>query len=133
MSSVVAMVAWEWTPFATLILLTGLQSLPEEQVEAARIDGAGPLAVFRHITVPHLRQFLRLIVVMETIFVIQVFGEIYTATGGGPGTATSTIPYLLYSKAFLEYDIGLASAAGVVAVIAVNLMAAAMMRLVEAR
>lgn len=128
MASVIAMTTWEWTPFAMLILLTGLQSLPQDQIEAARLDGAEAVSLFRYITLPHLRRFVQLIATLETIFVIQVFGEIYTATGGGPGTSTSNIPYLLYAKGFFEYNVGAASATAVVAVILVNLVSLGVIR-----
>jgi hypothetical protein len=112
------------------VLLTGLQSLPPDQVEAAKLDGANARQIFFHITLPHLTRLMQIIVVIETIFIIQVFGEIYTATGGGPGLSTSNIPYLLYAKAFFEYDIGLASASAVVAVIVVNIVSIGVLRLV---
>ena len=131
MSSVIMMITWEWAPFAMLVLLTGLQSLPPDQVEAAKLDGANARQIFFHITLPHLTRFMQIIVVIETIFIIQVFGEIYTATGGGPGLSTSNIPYLLYAKAFFEYDIGLASASAVVAVIVVNIVSIGVLRLVR--
>ena len=131
MGSVIAMVSWEWTPFAMLILLTGLQSLPDDQIEAARLDGANPWQEFRHIVLPHWTQALEVVVLLETIAVLQTYGEIYGSTSGGPGVATTNLPYFIYQKAFAEYNIGVASAAGVIAVILTNILAIFMLRLIS--
>ncbi|WP_424949892.1 carbohydrate ABC transporter permease [Deinococcus sp.] len=131
MGSVIAMVSWEWTPFAMLILLTGLQSLPDDQIEAARLDGANPWQEFRHIVLPHWTQALEVVVLLETISVLQTYGEIYASTSGGPGVATTNLPYFIYQKAFAEYNIGVASAAGVIAVILTNILAIFMLRLIS--
>ena len=131
MASIITMVSWEWTPFAMIILLTGLQSLPEDQIEAARLDGAGPLAEFRYIVLPHWAQAIEVVVLLETIFVLQVYGEIYASTSGGPGVATTNLPYFIYQKAFAEYNIGLASAAGVIAVIFTNIVAVFLLRMIS--
>ncbi len=129
MASVIAMITWEWTPFAMLILLTGLQSLPDDQIEAARLDGASPWQEFRFVVLPHWTQAIQVVVLMETIALLQVYGEIYGSTSGGPGLATTNLPYFIYQKAFAEYNIGLASAAGVITVVLTNVLAAYMLRL----
>lgn len=131
MGSIIAMVSWEWTPFAMLILLTGLQSLPDDQIEAARLDGASPWQEFRHIVLPHWSQALEVVILLETIAVLQVYGEIYASTSGGPGVATTNLPYFIYQRAFAEYNIGVASAAGVIAVILTNVLAIFMLRLIS--
>lgn len=131
MFSIVIIVSWEWTPFAMLILLTGLQSLPQEQLEAAKIDGATPWQEFRHIVLPHMRRPLEVVVLLLTVFILQIFGEIFITTSGGPGTATTTLPYFIYQKAFAAYDIGLASAAGVLAVVATNIVASFVLRMIS--
>ncbi|WP_407572229.1 carbohydrate ABC transporter permease [Deinococcus altitudinis] len=131
MGSIIAMVSWEWTPFAMLILLTGLQSLPDDQIEAARLDGANPWQEFRHIVLPHWTQALEVVILLETISVLQVYGEIYASTSGGPGVATTNLPYFIYQKAFGEYNIGVASAAGVIAVVLTNILAVFMLRLIS--
>lgn len=131
MASVIAMVTWEWTPFAMLILLTGLQSLPDDQIEAARLDGASPMQEFRHIVMPHWMQAIQVVVLMETIALLQVYGEIYGSTSGGPGVATTNLPYFIYQKAFAEYNIGLASAAGVITVILTNILAVYLLKLIN--
>ena len=131
MGSIIAMVSWEWTPFAMLILLTGLQSLPDDQIEAARLDGANPWQEFRHIVLPHWTQALEVVILLETISVLQVYGEIYASTSGGPGVATTNLPYFIYQKAFGEYNIGVASAAGVIAVVLTNVLAVFMLWLIS--
>ncbi|PNY79946.1 carbohydrate ABC transporter permease [Deinococcus koreensis] len=128
MGSVIAMITWEWMPFAMLILLTGLQSLPDDQLEAARLDGASPLQEFQHIVLPHWSQAIQVVVLMETIALLQVYGEIYGSTSGGPGLATTNLPYFIYQKAFAEYNIGLASAAGVLTVVLTNILAVYLLR-----
>lgn len=131
MASVITMVSWEWTPFAMLILLTSLQSLPDDQIEAARLDGATPLQEFRFIVLPFWRQALEVVILLETIAVLQVYGEIYASTSGGPGIATTNLPYFIYQKAFAEYSIGVASAAGVIAVVLTNILAVFLLRLIS--
>ncbi|WP_216327580.1 carbohydrate ABC transporter permease [Deinococcus aestuarii] len=131
MFSVIVMITWEWTPFAALILLTGLQSLPDDQIEAARLDGASPWQEFQHIVLPHWTQAIQVVVLMETVALLQVYGEIYGSTSGGPGVATTNLPYFIYQKAFAEYNIGLASAAGVLTVILTNILAVYLLRLIS--
>nr|WP_106476924.1 sugar ABC transporter permease [Phytohalomonas tamaricis] len=130
MMSIVIMISWEWTPFALLILLTGLQSLPEDQIEAVRLDGANKWQEFRHIVLPHLGQVLYVVVMLESIFFLTSFAEIYSTTGGGPGTATTNLPYYIYLGAFFQYDIGSSSAAAIGAVILANIFAIFLIRFV---
>jgi sorbitol/mannitol transport system permease protein len=117
------MLTWEWFPFFMLILLGGLQSLPEDLIEAAHIDGAGPLAIFRYITIPHLQRYIALSTLFGLIYLLGVFGEIYVGTQGGPGDASTTLPFLIYRTAFSNWDIGAASALGVIAVLITILIA----------
>ncbi|MDW8482218.1 MAG: sugar ABC transporter permease [Meiothermus sp.] len=130
MQSIVLMVSWQWTPFAMLLILTGLQSLSKEQLEAAKIDGANAWQEFRYIIVPHLAQTLSVVVMLETIFLLTIFAEIYASTSGGPGLATTTLPYLIYLKAFGEYRIGVAAAGAVFAVILANIVAIFVLRMI---
>jgi sorbitol/mannitol transport system permease protein len=116
-------VSWQWIPFATLILLTAIQSLDREQVEAARIDGAGPVAMFLNITLPHLARPISIVIMIETIFLLSIFAEIMVTTAGGPGSATTTLPYLIYRTAILNTDVGGASAGGVFAIVLANIVA----------
>lgn len=123
MLSIILIVAWQWLPFAVLILLTALQSMDGEQQEAALMDGAGPFDRFFHLTLPHLARPLTIVILIEMIFLLTVFVEIYVTTAGGPGMETTTLAYLIYSQALLKYDVGAASAGGLVAVVLANIAA----------
>ena len=133
MLSVIVIVSWEWTPFALLILLTAVQSLDHEQREAARMDGAGPIAQFFFITLPHLRRAISVVVMIETIFLLTVFAEIFVTTSGGPGNATTNLAFLIYARALLQFDVGGASAGGVVAIILANIVAFFLVRSIARR
>src|SRR5262245_49051646 len=115
--SIIVIVAWQWLPFATLILLTALQSLDSEQKEAAEMDGAGFLSRFIYLTLPHLSRAITVVILIQTIFLLSVYAEILVTTNGGPGFASTNLPFLVYQKALLEYKIGQASAGGIIAVI----------------
>jgi sorbitol/mannitol transport system permease protein len=130
MLSVIIVVSWEWLPFASLILLTALQSLDEEQKEAASLDGAGPFSYFGYIVLPHISRAITVVILIETIFLLSVFAEIYVTTSGGPGTATTNIPFLVYKQALLNFDVGSASAGGIIAVILANIVAIFLMRII---
>jgi sorbitol/mannitol transport system permease protein len=116
-----------------LILLTAMQSLDEEQREAARMDGAGAVAQFFFITLPHLGRAIGVLMMMETIFLLGVFAEIFVTTSGGPGVATTNLAYLIYNRALLRFDIGGASAGGVIAILLANLLAILLARTVARR
>jgi sorbitol/mannitol transport system permease protein len=131
MTSLVLIVSWMWIPFAFLILLTSLQSLDQRQVEAARIDGAGPIALFYFVTLPHLRRAISVVVMIETIFLLSIFAEIYVTTSGGPGIATTTLSYLIFLTGLLHFDVGAASAAGLIAVVLANVVAFFMIKTVS--
>lgn len=128
--SIIIIVAWQWLPFALLILLTAMQSLDDDQVEAARMDGAGPLAIFWHITLPHLKRSIGVVVMIQMIFLLTVFAEIFVTTSGGPGLATTNLAYLIYLRALLEFDVGGASAGGVIAIVLANIVAIFLVRMV---
>lgn len=128
LASIILIVAWQWLPFATLILLTALQSLSSEELEAAEMDGAGPVARFWYIMLPHLARAITVVVLIQTIFLLGIFGEILVTTNGGPGTSSTTLPYLIYKEALLDFDVGTAAAGGVVAVILANIVAFFLMR-----
>jgi sorbitol/mannitol transport system permease protein len=123
MVSIIIVVAWQWIPFATLILLTAMQSLDREQIEASRMDGARGLDLFRFIIVPHLGRSIGVVAMIETIFLLGVFAEIHITTSGGPGAATTTLNYLVYIRALLDWDVGGASAGGVFAIVLANIAA----------
>jgi sorbitol/mannitol transport system permease protein len=130
MTAIIMIVAWQWLPFATLILLTALQSQDEEQKEAAEMDGAGALSTFLHLTLPHLARPITVVILIETIFLLTVFAEIFVTTGGGPGLQTTNIAFLIYSQALIQYDVGSASAGGLVAVVIANIIAFFLVRVV---
>jgi sorbitol/mannitol transport system permease protein len=123
MVAVVTVEVWRWTPFMMLIILAGLQSQNPEVLEAARVDGANAFQAFRRITLPLVRPFLELGALLGSLFVVQTFDSIYMLTFGGPGEDTTNIPFLLYLVAFQGFNIGQASAIGVVAVILTTIVA----------
>lgn len=123
MLGIIIIVAWNWLPFATLILLTALQSLDTQQLEAARMDGARGPQVLRYIILPHLARPITIVVMIETIFLLAIFAAIFVTTSGGPGTATTTLTYLIYQRALVDFNIGGASAGGVIAIILANIVA----------
>lgn len=128
--SITMIVAWQWLPFATLILLTALQSLDEEQKEAAEMDGAGMFSQFIYIVLPHLSRAITVVILIETIFLLSVFAEILVTTAGGPGTQSTNITFLVYTQALLQFDVGGASAGGIIAVILANIVAIFLIRLI---
>ena len=128
MASIIFIVSWEWLPFATLILLTALQSMSSEQLEAAEMDGAGALSRFRYMVLPHLSRAITVVVLIQTIFLLGIFGEIFTTTQGGPGNSSTTLPYMIYKQALIAKDIGRAAAGGIIAVILANIVAIFLMR-----
>jgi sorbitol/mannitol transport system permease protein len=130
LTAVILIVSWQWLPFAALILLTALQSLDEEQKEAAEMDGARALSTFFYITLPHLARPITVVILIETIFLLGVFAEIFVTTGGGPGLQTTNIAFLIYSQALIQYDVGTASAGGLVAVVLANIVAFFLVRIV---
>ncbi|MER9457305.1 sugar ABC transporter permease [Mesorhizobium sp. M0478] len=130
MLAIIIIVAWQWLPFATLILLTALQSLDGEQKEAAEMDGAGFVSRFIYLTLPHMSRAITVVILIQTIFLLSVYAEILVTTNGGPGYASTNLPFLVYQKALLEFKIGQASAGGVIAVILANIVAYFAMRAV---
>ncbi len=123
LASIIIIVAWQWLPFATLILLTALQSLSSEQLEAAEMDGAPPVSRFRYIILPHMARAITVVVLIQTIFLLGILVEILVTTNGGPGSQSTTLTYLVYKEAILDTDAGAAAAGGVVAVILANIVA----------
>eukprot|EP01132_Coremiostelium_polycephalum_P003492 gene3492-4353_t len=128
--SIILIVAWQWLPFATLILLTALQSLDGEQKEAAEMDGAGAISRFIYLVLPHLSRAITVVILIQTIFLLSVFAEILVTTNGGPGIQTTNITYLIYMQALLQFDVGGASAGGIVAVVLANIVAFFLIRLI---
>ena len=128
--SVIIIVSWQWTPFAILIFMTSLQSQDQEQKEAATLDGAGFWAQFWNLTLPHLARPIAIVLMIQMIFHLSIFAEIFVTTSGGPGTASTNIAYLIYAQALLQFDVAVASAGGVFAVILANIVAIFLIRAV---
>jgi sorbitol/mannitol transport system permease protein len=129
LGSIIVALVWQWTPFMMLILLAGLQSRPLDVIEAARIDGASTWQIFRHMTFPHLRQYLELSALLGSIYVVQNFDAVFIITSGGLGTAN--LPYTIYQLFYTAHDYGRASAAGVVVVIGTIIIATFALRTVS--
>lgn len=115
--TIIGIVVWRWAPFMMLILLAGMQSLSDEIREAARVDGVSGLQEFRYIVLPHLNRFIQLGALLGSVYIVQEFDSIYMTTQGGPGTASTNLPFLIYQVAFAKKDVGEASALGVLVVI----------------
>lgn len=128
MTAVIFIVSWQWLPFASLIILTALQSLDEEQKEACALDGAGPISFFFYIVLPHIARAITVVVLIETIFLLNVFAEIRVTTNGGP--STTNIPFRVFELATNANDVGGAAAGGIVAVVLANIVAFFLVRLI---
>ena len=128
--SVIVIVSWQWLPFATLIFVTSLQSMDREQLEASRMDGASYLQQLRYLYIPHLGRSFAVVVMIEMIFLLSVFAEIYTTTGGGPGDASTNIAFLIFKQALLSFDAGVASAGALFAVVLANIAGVFLIRMV---
>jgi len=128
--SVIIIVSWQWTPFAILIFMTSLQSQDQEQKEAATLDGAGFWAQFWNFTLPHMARPISIVLLIQMIFHLSIFAEIYVTTGGGPGVQSTNLTYLIFTQALQGFDIGVASAGGVFAIILANIVAIFLIRAV---
>ena len=128
--SVIVMVAWQWLPFACLIFITSLQSLDRDQMEAAGMDGANPFQKFWFLTLPHLGRPIAVVVMIEMIFLMSVFAEIFTTTSGGPGNASTNVAFLIFKQALLNFDVGVASAGALFAVVLANIAAVFLIRMI---
>ena len=118
MGALILTLTWEWTPFVMLLLLAGLESLPQEVFDAAHVDGAGPLQTLRHVTLPMLMPTILVVLLFRIIESTKVFPVIFTITGGGPGNATENMDFYAYLVGFRYFDLGY-SAALLVAILAV--------------
>jgi sorbitol/mannitol transport system permease protein len=128
--SVIVMVAWQWLPFACLIFITSLQSLDRDQMEAAGMDGANVFQKFWFLTLPHLGRPIAVVVMIEMIFLMSVFAEIFTTTGGGPGNASTNVAFLIFKQALMNFDVGVASAGALFAVVLANIAAVFLIRMI---
>ncbi|KDN18303.1 carbohydrate ABC transporter permease [Amycolatopsis rifamycinica] len=129
LAAVMAQIVWQWTPFMMLLILAGLQSQAKDVLEAADVDGAGRWRTFVSITLPHLSRFLQLATLLGAIYIVNSFDAIFLMTQGGPGTASTNLPYYIYQRAFEGFDVGQSSAMGVIVVILTMIVATFALRL----
>jgi sorbitol/mannitol transport system permease protein len=130
LTSIIIALVWQWTPFMMLLVLAGLQSQSREVLEAAQVDGASTWHTFTQITLPHLRRYIELGVLLGAIYVVNTFDQIYMMTQGGPGTASANLPFYIYQRAFLGFDVGQAAAMGVVVVVGTIIVATVALRVI---
>jgi sorbitol/mannitol transport system permease protein len=128
--AVILMVSWQWLPFACLIFITSLQSLDRDQMEAAGMDGANAFQKFWFLTLPHLGRPIAVVVMIEMIFLMSVFAEIFTTTGGGPGNESTNVAFLIFKQALMNFDVGVASAGALFAVVLANIAAVFLIRMI---
>jgi multiple sugar transport system permease protein len=131
--SVIAIHTWQWTPFAFLVMLASLSSLPPDIFEAARIDRANAWQRFRRITLPLIRPAIVIVLIMRTMIALSAFAAIFAATGGGPGTATEILNLYAYRTSFSELNLGYGSALAVVLLAITVAISFLMFRLRRAR
>lgn len=128
--AIVATLIWQWTPFMMLIILAGLQGQPADTLEAAKVDGAKPFAIFRQLTLPHLRPYMELGILLGTIYLIQVFDQIAVMTGGGPGS--TNLPFFVFQRSIGGgWQFGGASAYSIIVVIASIIIATIALRVLS--
>ena len=121
---------WQWTPFMMLIMLAGLQSQPGDVLEAAKVDGATPWGIFRQLTVPYLRPYMELGILLGTIYLLQVYDQVAVMTGGGPGS--TNVPYYVFERSIGGgWEFGLASAYSIVVVVASIVIATLSLRVLS--
>lgn len=129
--AIILIVSWQWVPFFMLILLAGLQSLPNELMEASQLDGANKLQQFMNVTIPHLTRYFEVVLLLGLMFILQVFGEIYVTTSGGPGFASTNLSFFVYRLGFQSWNVGEATAVGVITVILTIIMMMALIKVLK--
>jgi multiple sugar transport system permease protein len=129
--SVIAVDVWQWTPFMFLVLLAGLQAIPQEPYEAAMIDGASAWQSFRHVTLPLLKPAMLIALLLRTMDLLRVFDQIFILTEGGPGFATETVSLYIFRAAFRFFDFGYAAAMSFVLLLLTNIISLAYIRLLQ--
>lgn len=117
MFTVVALSTWAWTPFVVIVFLSGLQTIPPELYESAKVDGAGFLRQFWSVTLPMMRDLIITIVVLRGIWMFNKFDMVYLLTGGGPLDRTRILPVFIYEEAFRRFNVGYGTAAAVVSLL----------------
>lgn len=133
MLSVIAVDVWQWTPFVFLVLLAGLQAIPQEPYEAALIDGSSRWQTFRHVTLPLLKPAILIVLLLRTMDLLRVFDQIFILTEGGPGFATETISLYIYRTAFRFFDFGYAAAMSFVLLALTNVISVLYIRLLQGK
>ncbi len=133
LASVIAVNVWQWTPFMFLVLLAGLQAIPQEPYEAAMVDGSSWWQTFRHVTLPLLRPAILIALLLRTIDLLRVFDQIFILTEGGPGFATETVSLYIYRTAFRFFDFGYAAAMSFVLLVLTNLISFGYIKLLQSR
>ena len=129
-TSIIIVLIWQWRPFMMLIMLAGLQSQPADVLEAAKVDGATPFAIFRQLNLSHLRPYMELGILLGTIYLIQVYDQIAVMTGGGPGS--TNVPYFVFQRSIGGgWDFGKASAYSIVVVVASIVIATVALRVLS--
>src|SRR5262244_2660838 len=131
--SVIAVDVWQWTPFVFLVLLAGLQAIPQEPYEAALIDGSSPWQTFRYVTLPLLKPAILIALLLRTMDLLRVFDQIFILTEGGPGFATETISLYIYRTAFRFFDFGYAAAMSFVLLAITNVISVVYIRFLQNR
>ena len=129
--AVVAVDVWQWTPFVFLVLLAGLQAIPQEPYEAALIDGSSRWQTFRHVTLPLLKPAILIVLLLRTMDLLRVFDQIFILTEGGPGFATEMISLYIYRTAFRFSDFGYAAAMSFVLLAVTNVVSVVYLKLLQ--
>lgn len=131
LASVISVDIWQWTPFMFLVLLAGLQAIPQEPYEAAVIDGSSTWQTFRHVTLPLLQPAILIALLLRTMDLLRVFDQIFILTQGGPGFSTETVSLYIYRTAFRFFDFGYAAAMSFVLLLLTNLVSVGYIRLLQ--
>lgn len=113
---------WEWTPFGVLVFLASLQGMPEEPFRAARVDGATNWQIFRRLTLPLMKPVILVVVLIRTIWLLQLFDIVMVITAGGPGSSTETLSMYIYKQGFHFFDLGYASALSLIYLIFISIV-----------
>jgi sorbitol/mannitol transport system permease protein len=114
--TIIILIIWQWTPFFFMIIMAGLQNIPEDVIESARIDGASGFKMLFKITIPLIRGHINVAMTLGLINILKVFGLVYVTTQGGPGVASSNLPYHVYRNIFFDWNVGRAASVAVITV-----------------
>ena len=115
--TVIVLIIWQWTPFFFLIIIAGLQNIPDDVVESARLDGAGGMRRLISIDIPLIKKHIVTAMTLGLINILKVFGLVYVTTQGGPGVSSANLPYLTYRTIFYDWSVGKAAALAVITVV----------------